>query len=99
VRKMSIGANYVGKLTPMRSNISRFSRGTVAGNMVLAITLGKDGRVKKIHAAKSLSPRLDKAAIDTVRRWRFKKIEGNADVSLENLQLKFIFRATCHPRF
>ncbi len=29
VRKMSIGENYVGKLTPMRSNISRFSRGTV----------------------------------------------------------------------
>jgi len=28
VRKMGIGWNYVGKLTPMRSNISRFSRGT-----------------------------------------------------------------------
>jgi hypothetical protein len=27
VRKMSIGEKYVGKLTPMRSNISRFSRG------------------------------------------------------------------------
>jgi hypothetical protein len=26
---MSIGWNYVGKLTPMRSNISRFSRGTI----------------------------------------------------------------------
>ncbi len=26
--KMSIGENYVGKLTPMRSNISRFSRGS-----------------------------------------------------------------------
>ncbi len=26
---MSIGENYVGKLTPMRSNISRFSRGTI----------------------------------------------------------------------
>jgi hypothetical protein len=29
VRKMSIGWNYVGKLTPMRSNISRFPGGTV----------------------------------------------------------------------
>ena len=29
VRKMSIGENYVGRLTPMRSNISRFSRGTI----------------------------------------------------------------------
>ena len=30
--KMSIGENYVGKLTPMRSNISRFSRGPVLKN-------------------------------------------------------------------
>src|SRR6266480_4355494 len=29
VRKMSIGWNYVGKLTPMRSNISRFPGGTM----------------------------------------------------------------------
>lgn len=71
----------------------------VAGNMVLAITLGQDGHVKGIHATKSLSPGLDRAAIETVRRWRFKKIAGNADVSLENLRLEFIFRATCNPRF
>jgi len=67
----------------------------VAGNMVLAITLGQDGRVKGIHATKSLSPGLDRAAIETVRLWRFKKIEGNADVS--NLRLEFNFRATCNP--
>jgi TonB family protein len=71
----------------------------VAGNMVLAITLGQDGHVKGIHATKSLSPGLDRAAIETVRLWQFKKIEGNADVSLENLRLEFIFRATCNPRF
>ena len=28
MRKMSIGENYERKLTPIRSNISRFSRGT-----------------------------------------------------------------------
>jgi len=71
----------------------------VAGHMVLAITLGQDGHVKEIHADKSLSPSLDKVAIDTVRQWRFKKIEGSADVSPENLRLEFIFRATCNPRF
>ncbi len=52
-----------------------------------------------IHATKSLSPGLDRAAIETVRFWRFKKIEGNAGVSLENLRLEFTFRATCNPRF
>ena len=67
----------------------------VAGNMVLAITLGKDGRVKEIHAVKSLSPTLDEAAIDAVRSWRFKKVEGNPGNSLEDLQLRFEFRATC----
>jgi len=36
VRKMSIGENYVGKLTPMRSNISRFSRGTTEITLSLA---------------------------------------------------------------
>ena len=71
----------------------------VAGNMVLAITLGQDGHVKEIHAAKSLSRGLDKAAIETVRQWRFKKVVGSADVSLENLRLEFIFRATCNARF
>src|SRR5215470_16066789 len=71
----------------------------VAGQMVLAITLGQDGHVKEIHADKSLSPSLDKVAIDTVRQWRFKKIEGSAYVSLENLRLEFVFRATCKPRF
>src|SRR5439155_3668104 len=30
---MSIGENYVGKLTLMRSNISRFSRGTSGGGL------------------------------------------------------------------
>jgi len=71
----------------------------VAGNMVLAVTLGQDGRVKEIHATKSLSAGLDRAGIETVRLWRFKKIETNSDVSLENLRLSFIFRATCNPRF
>ena len=33
MRKMSIGENYEGKLTPMRSSISRFSRGTVVRKM------------------------------------------------------------------
>jgi TonB family protein len=71
----------------------------VAGNMILSVTLGPDGHVKEIHAGKSLSPTLDRAAIDAVRAWTFKKVEANADVSWENLRLQFIFRATCKPRF
>jgi hypothetical protein len=41
VRKMSIGWNYVGKLTPMRSNISRFSRGTIVPGLYSVIPVIK----------------------------------------------------------
>ena len=34
VREMSIGENYERKITPIRSNISRFSRGTVIAAVV-----------------------------------------------------------------
>jgi TonB family protein len=48
----------------------------IAGVMLLSITVTPDGRVKKVHVAKSLSPHLDKAAVKTVRQWRFKVIKG-----------------------
>ena len=31
MREMSISENYEGEITPIRSNISRFSRGTLYG--------------------------------------------------------------------
>jgi len=71
----------------------------VAGEMLLSITLNPDGHVKEIHAVKSLSRGLDKAAIDTVRPLKFKQIDGNSQASLEDLRLQFVFRATCNPHF
>ena len=68
---------------------------SLGGNMILSISLSPDGSVKEIHAAKSLSPTLDEAVIDAVRSWRFKKFEGNPENSLEDLRLRFDFRATC----
>jgi TonB family protein len=74
-------------------------RAGVAGTMILSITLSVDGSVKEIYAAKSLSPSLDRAAIDTVRPLRFKEVPDNPDASLEDLRLRFIFRASCNPLF
>jgi len=71
----------------------------VAGEMILSVTLSHDGYVKEVHAVKSLSPGLDKAAIDTVRPLKFKRWEGNSDASLEDLRLKFGFHAICNPHF
>jgi TonB family protein len=71
----------------------------VAGKMLLSITLNPDGHVKEIHVVKSLSPVLDKAAIDTVRPLMFQRLDQNSDDSLEDLRLQFVFRATCNPHF
>ena len=78
----------------------------VAGKMVLSVTLKRDGHVKEIHAVTSLSPGLDKAAIDTVRSWKFKGCQdeplctdGNFRTHLKDLRVQFVFRAMCHPRF
>jgi TonB family protein len=78
----------------------------VAEMMVLSVTLKRDGHVKEIHAVTSLSPGLDKAAIDTVRSWKFKGCQdgplcndGNFKTRLKDLRVQFVFRAMCHPRF
>jgi Gram-negative bacterial TonB protein C-terminal len=78
----------------------------VAGKMVLSVTLKRDGHVKEIHAVTSLSPGRDKAAIDSVRRWKFKGCQdeplcGYRDSSApwKDLRLQFVFTALCHPQF
>ena len=69
------------------------------GKMVLGVTLDPDGQVKGVRALKSLSPGLDKAAIDTVGRWKFKPIDPKANMPLEELRLYIFFEATCPPKF
>ena len=78
----------------------------VAGKIVLSVTLKRDGHVKELHVVKSLSPGLDKAAIDMVRPWKFKGCQnqplcsdGNFKAHLKDLRVQFVFRAMCHPRF
>jgi TonB family protein len=76
----------------------------VAGKMVLSVTLKRDGHVKEIHVIKSLSPGLDKAAIDMVRLWKFKGCQDeplcgdrNSNAPWKDLRRHFIFRALCNP--
>jgi TonB family protein len=77
-----------------------------AGKMVLSVTLKRNGHVKEIHVVKSLSPGLDKAAIDLVRGWKFKGCQyqplcGDTDSSApwKDLRLQVDFSALCHPQF
>jgi TonB family protein len=71
----------------------------VAGEMVLSVALDAGGKVKEIHTVKSLSPRLDQAAIETVRTWRFKLIDGKPDAQPDDFLLHILYQATCKPQF
>jgi TonB family protein len=70
----------------------------IAGVMVLSITVTPDGRVKKVHVVKSLSPHLDAAAMKTVQQWRFKLIKGSPDALPDDFELPISFKAICRPQ-
>jgi len=41
------------------------------GTVVLSVVVGNDGRPRDPRIARSVSPELDQAAIDTLRKWKF----------------------------
>jgi len=69
----------------------------VAGEMILSITADADGWVKKARVVKSLSPGLDRAAIKSARKWRFKLVKGNKNSSPGDFELPITFAAFCDP--
>jgi len=69
----------------------------IAGEMRLAITVSAKGKVTKIRVVNSLSPRLDKAAVTTVRKWRFSLARGNAGLLPDEFELPITYRAMCDP--
>jgi len=66
----------------------------VAGTMAFSIALDFDGKVKDISVVKSLSPHVDESATQTVRAWRFKLLDENADLD-QDLRLEIIYKAMC----
>jgi len=69
----------------------------VAGEIVLSITADADGRVRKVRVVKSLSPELDKAAVKSARKWKFKLVKGNKNSSPGEFELPITFGALCDP--
>jgi TonB family protein len=63
--------------------------------MILSVALDAGGQVKEIHVVKSLSPRLDEAAIETVPAWRFKLIGEHPDAGNGNFQVHIRYQAMC----
>jgi TonB family protein len=73
-------------------------RAGVSGKIVLSVALDDEGRVKKIHVVKSLSPHIDEAALKAVRTWKFRLLDGNPGEPPNGFQVQIIFRATCTPQ-
>jgi TonB family protein len=69
----------------------------VAGEMKLSITAEANGQVKKVRVVQSLSPGLDKVAVKSARKWKFKLIKGNENSRPGDFELSLIFRAVCFP--
>jgi len=88
-----------GENNTLPTYLMRERKAGVAGTMVLSITLDTEGNVKDIRVVNSLSPRLDKSAMDTVRTWKFKFVNRQPDTPLADLLLDLMFRPTCDPHF
>jgi TonB family protein len=71
----------------------------VAGTMVLGITVNAQGKANEVHVVKSLSPHLDKAAVKTVRAWRFRLVKGSPDSLPDDFEVPIRYLATCAPQF
>jgi len=71
----------------------------VGGELILLITVSVKGEVVKTRVVKSLSPHLDKAAIKTVRAWKFKLLSGNPDSLPDDFQVHITYMPTCKPQF
>lgn len=69
------------------------------GEMILSLTVNAKGDVTNVRVVKSVSPHLDKDAVDTVRTWKYKVIAGNPEALPDDFQLQISYQAYCHPRF
>jgi TonB family protein len=68
-----------------------------AGEMILALTVNSKGEVTNVRVVKSLSPHLDKAAIETALTWKYKVIDGNPESLPDDFQFHIFYRTTCRP--
>jgi len=71
----------------------------VAGDMVLSLTVNRKGEVTDVRVVKSLSPHLDKVAIDTARTWKYKVMKGNPEDLPSEFTLHIRFEPECDPKF
>lgn len=64
------------------------------GSVVLAVIVGKDGTVQNLHVITSASPLLNQAAIDAVKRWKYKPYILNGNPVEVDTQVTVTFTLT-----
>lgn len=67
--------------------------------MVLSLTVNRNGEVTEVHVVKSVSPHLDKLAIDTARNWKYKVMKGNPEDLPSEFTFSLRFEPFCNPNF
>ena len=86
------------KLNPSKFRIHGVTSGNpenarksgIKGDVILQVTIDKEGRVKSVQVVKSI-PTLDKSAIDAVRQWVYEPyiVEGKPRIVIVTVKVSF----------
>jgi TonB family protein len=88
VRMKSVALAIVERTYPTYPQSARAKH--ISGEVRLSARIGKDGRVKEVNV-ESGPPELRKAAVDCVKKWRFKPVQiGGSPVEVES-EIPIIF--------
>ena len=71
----------------------------VSGEMILLVTVGASGKATKVRVARSLSRRLDKNAVRTVRKWKFRLVASSTGNLPATFPVRIQFTSTCSLQF
>jgi TonB family protein len=74
-------------------------RAGISGTVKLSVSVNRDGKVKKIRVESSLSPEIDKRAVDAVRTWRFKLVSDKGGGFPDQFEVPITFTPMCSPTF
>lgn len=74
-------------------------RAGISGTVKLSVSVSREGKAKKIRVVSSVSPELDKRAVDAVRTWRFKLVSDKGGGFPDQFEVPIIFTPTCDATF
>lgn len=93
------GTDVAGCVTPPRMNYSpepdypnKERKAKHQGTVFLALVVGADGLPRDIVVSRSLSHDFDKAAIDSVKRWRFSPATKEGKPVAAEIKVEVAFR-------